>query len=185
MALKISGKDERLRRADFRRFASTAGLLTGAADSAMDDLVAALQSGQIAGAALDVYETEPLPKESPLRALPQIIMTPHLGASTEEAQENVGIEVAEAITDFLLSGAVRNAVNLPSLDAKTYAVVKPFLTLAEKLGRVVAQLAPKRKLIRPEEESLPSEMSERTWRLAVECVAGCSDKSAGNRAYPS
>ena len=107
-------------------------------------LIAAIQEGRVAGAALDVYETEPLPKESPLRGLPQIIMTPHLGASTEEAQENVGIEVAEAITDFLLSGSVRNAVNLPSLDAKTYAVVKPFLTLAEKLGRVVAQLAPKR-----------------------------------------
>lgn len=108
------------------------------------DLIAAVQGGRVAGAALDVYETEPLPKDSPLRALPQIIMTPHLGASTEEAQENVGIEVAEAITEFLLHGAVRNAVNLPSLDAKTYAVVKPFLTLAEKLGRVLAQMAPRR-----------------------------------------
>ena len=71
-------------------------------------------------------------------------MTPHLGASTEEAQENVGIEVAEAITDFLINGAVRNAVNLPNLDAKTYAVVKPYLVLGEKLGRLAAQLAPKR-----------------------------------------
>ena len=108
------------------------------------DLVAAIQSGKIAGAALDVYETEPPPKEFPLRDLPQVIMTPHLGASTEEAQENVGIEVAEAITDYLLNGAVRNAVNLPSLDAKTYAQVKPYLALGEKLGRLVAQLAPKR-----------------------------------------
>jgi D-3-phosphoglycerate dehydrogenase len=73
-----------------------------------------------------------------------VIMTPHLGASTEEAQENVGIEVAEAITDYLLNGAVRNAVNLPNLDAKTYALVKPYLTLGEKLGRLVCQLAPKR-----------------------------------------
>ena len=71
-------------------------------------------------------------------------MTPHLGASTEEAQENVGIEVAEAITDYLVTGAVRNAVNLPNLDAQTFQVVKPFLTLGEKLGRLVAQLAPKR-----------------------------------------
>ena len=71
-------------------------------------------------------------------------MTPHLGASTEEAQENVGIEAAEAITDYLLNGAVRNAVNLPNLDAKTYALVKPYLNLAEKLGRLVAQLSPKR-----------------------------------------
>lgn len=108
------------------------------------DLLAALQSGQVAGAALDVYETEPLPAASPLREAPNLVMTPHLGASTEEAQENVGIEVAEAITDFLLQGVVRNAVNLPSLDAKTYAQVKPYLGLGEKLGRLVAQLAPKR-----------------------------------------
>ncbi len=108
------------------------------------DLYDAIKSGHVAGAALDVYETEPLPKEFPLRDLPQVIMTPHLGASTEEAQENVGIEVAEAITDYLVHGAVRNAVNLPNLDAKTYALVKPYLNLGEKLGRLLAQLAPKR-----------------------------------------
>ncbi|MBI3418155.1 MAG: phosphoglycerate dehydrogenase [Verrucomicrobia bacterium] len=108
------------------------------------DLYEAVKSGQVGGAALDVYETEPLPKDSPLRELPQVIMTPHLGASTEEAQENVGIEVAEAITDYLLNGAVRNAVNMPNLDAKTYALVKPYLNLGEKLGRLLAQLAPKR-----------------------------------------
>lgn len=108
------------------------------------DLFAAIQSGQVAGAALDVYETEPPPGQFNLRDLPQVIMTPHLGASTEEAQENVGIEVAEAITDYLLHGTVRNAVNLPSLDAKTYSVVKPYLNLGEKLGRVLAQMAPKR-----------------------------------------
>jgi D-3-phosphoglycerate dehydrogenase len=104
----------------------------------------AIRSGQVAGAALDVYETEPPPAQFGLRELPQVIMTPHLGASTEEAQENVGIEVAEAITEYLLHGAVRNAVNLPNLDAKTYAVVKPYLNLGEKLGRVLAQLASKR-----------------------------------------
>ena len=108
------------------------------------DLFNAIQSGRVAGAALDVFETEPLPKEFPLRDLPQVIMTPHLGASTEEAQENVGIEVAEAIIDYLVHGAVRNAVNLPNLDAKTYALVKPYLNLGEKLGRLLAQLAPKR-----------------------------------------
>jgi D-3-phosphoglycerate dehydrogenase len=108
------------------------------------DLCAAIKDGKVAGAALDVYEIEPPPKDFPLRDLPQVVMTPHLGASTEEAQENVGIEVAEAITDFLLNGVVRNAVNLPNLDAKTYAQVKPYLALGEKLGRLVAQLAPKR-----------------------------------------
>ena len=107
------------------------------------DLIEAIKSGQVAGAALDVYESEPLLKDHPLRSLQQVIMTPHLGASTEEAQENVGIEVAEAITDYLLLGGVRNAVNLPSLDAKTYAQVKPYLLLGEKLGLLLAQLAPK------------------------------------------
>jgi D-3-phosphoglycerate dehydrogenase len=108
------------------------------------DLLAALESGHVAGAALDVYEQEPPPADFPLRRLPQVIMTPHLGASTEEAQDNVGIEVAESLTDFLLHGTVRNAVNLPSLDAKTYEIIKPYLNLGEKLGRLMAQLAPKR-----------------------------------------
>ncbi|MGA2747820.1 MAG: phosphoglycerate dehydrogenase [Verrucomicrobiota bacterium] len=108
------------------------------------DLYAAIQSGQVGGAALDVYETEPPPADFPLRALPQVVMTPHLGASTQEAQENVGIEVAEAISEYLLSGAVRNAVNLPNLDAQSFQAVKPFLNLGEKLGRLLGQLAPKR-----------------------------------------
>jgi D-3-phosphoglycerate dehydrogenase len=108
------------------------------------DLVEAIKASQVGGAALDVYEVEPLPVDHPLRGLPQVIMTPHLGASTEEAQENVGIEVAEAITDYLMNGAVRNAVNLPNLDAKTYAVVKPYLELGTRLGRLIGQLAPKR-----------------------------------------
>jgi D-3-phosphoglycerate dehydrogenase len=89
------------------------------------DLLAALRSGQVGGAALDVYETEPPPADFPLRALPQVVMTPHLGASTVEAQENVGIEIAEAVTDYLLNGAVRNAVNRPNLGAQTSAAVKP------------------------------------------------------------
>ncbi|HEX3716755.1 MAG TPA: phosphoglycerate dehydrogenase [Verrucomicrobiae bacterium] len=108
------------------------------------DLYAAIQSGQIGGAGLDVYEVEPPPADFPLRALPQVVMTPHLGASTEEAQENVGIEVAEAITDYLLSGAVRNAVNLPNLDAQTFQLVRPFLNLGEKLGRLIGQVGAKR-----------------------------------------
>ena len=79
-----------------------------------------------------------------MRSVPQVVMTPHLGASTKEAQESVGIEVAEAIIDYLVTGAIRNAVNMPSLDAKTYEAVKPYILLGEKLGRLVAQLAPQR-----------------------------------------
>ena len=107
-----------------------------------NDLLAALDSGKVAGAALDVYATEPLPADHPFRKHANLILTPHLGASTNEAQEKCGIEVAEVITGYLLTGEVRNAVNLPYLDAKTYEEVKPYLTLGEKLGKLLAQLAP-------------------------------------------
>lgn len=106
------------------------------------DLLAALDSGKVAGAALDVYETEPLPADHPFRRHPALILTPHLGASTVEAQEKCGIEVAEVITNYLLTGEVRNAVNLPHLDARTYELVRPYLVLGEKLGRLLGQLAP-------------------------------------------
>jgi D-3-phosphoglycerate dehydrogenase len=106
------------------------------------DLLAALDSGKVAAAALDVFVTEPLAADHPFRTHPAIILTPHLGASTAEAQEKCGIEVAEVITNYLLTGEVRNAVNLPHLDAKTYEQVKPYLTLGEKLGRFLGQLAP-------------------------------------------
>jgi len=109
-----------------------------------DALIEAIESGQCAGAALDVYETEPLPADHRLRATDKIIMTPHLGASTTEAQDQCGIEVAELITDYLLHGVVRTAINMPSLDAQTYEIVKPYLTLGEKLGRLLGQLAPNR-----------------------------------------
>jgi len=107
-------------------------------------LKVALESGQVAAAALDVYEVEPPPADFPLRELANIVFTPHLGASTAEAQENVGIEIAQAIKAALLEGEIRNAVNMPSIDAKTFAIVKPYLTLGDKLGRFAAQLAPNR-----------------------------------------
>ncbi|HTQ50470.1 MAG TPA: phosphoglycerate dehydrogenase [Candidatus Acidoferrales bacterium] len=107
-----------------------------------NDLVAALDSGKVAGAALDVFAVEPLPPEHPYRKQPNVILTPHLGASTQEAQEKCGIEVAEVITAYLLTGEVRNAVNLPYLDAKTYEEVKPYLPLGTALGKLLAQLSP-------------------------------------------
>jgi D-3-phosphoglycerate dehydrogenase len=106
------------------------------------DLLAALESGKIAGAALDVFSVEPLPADHPFRKQPNLILTPHLGASTEEAQEKCGIEVAEVIAGYLLTGEVRNAVNLPYLDAKTYEQVKPYLPLGEALGKLLSQLSP-------------------------------------------
>jgi len=106
------------------------------------DLIAALDSGKVAAAGLDVFIVEPLAADHPFRKHPNIILTPHLGASTEEAQEKCGLEVAEVITGYLLTGEVRNAVNLPYLDAKTYEQVKPYMLLGEKLGKLLAQLAP-------------------------------------------
>jgi D-3-phosphoglycerate dehydrogenase / 2-oxoglutarate reductase len=107
-------------------------------------LLEALQEGHVAGAALDVFETEPLPADSPLRSAPNLVLTPHLGASTAEAQESVGIEIAQAIRAALLEGTIRNAVNMPNLDAKTLAIVGPHLRFGEKLGRFLSQIAPKR-----------------------------------------
>ena len=107
-----------------------------------NDLIAALDSGKVAAAGLDVFIVEPLAADHPFRKHPNLILTPHLGASSEEAQEKCGIEVAEVITGYLLTGEVRNAVNMPYLDAETYEKVKPYLLLGEKLGKLLAQLAP-------------------------------------------
>jgi D-3-phosphoglycerate dehydrogenase len=107
-------------------------------------LLEALQAGHVAGAALDVFEIEPLPGDSPLRNASSLVLTPHLGASTAEAQESVGIEIAQAIRAALLEGTIRNAVNMPNLDAKTLAIVGPHLRFGEKLGRFLSQIAPRR-----------------------------------------
>ena len=106
------------------------------------DLITALESKKVAGAALDVFSEEPLPADHPLRKLPNVLLTPHLGASTSEAQVKCGIEVAEIIAAYLLTGEVRNAVNLPFIDAKTYEQVQPYLVLGEKLGKLLSQIAP-------------------------------------------
>jgi D-3-phosphoglycerate dehydrogenase / 2-oxoglutarate reductase len=99
----------------------------------------ALDSGHVAGAALDVFEAEPA-KASPLFGTPGFIATPHLGASTSEAQVNVAIQVAEQMSDFLLLGGVTNAINMPSLSAEEAPRLKPYMALAEKLGRLVGQI---------------------------------------------
>ena len=105
-----------------------------------DALKAALDSGHVAGAALDVFVKEPA-KESPLFGTPNFISTPHLGASTDEAQVNVAIQVAEQLSDYLVSGGVTNALNMPSLSAEEAPKLRPYMALAERLGSLVGQLA--------------------------------------------
>jgi D-3-phosphoglycerate dehydrogenase / 2-oxoglutarate reductase len=102
-------------------------------------LADAIESGHVSGAALDVFEVEP-PPDPRLQKLPQVIATPHIAASTREAQELVGVETATALRDFLRDGIIRNAVNFPSVTAEEFARLQPFLTLGERLGSVVSQM---------------------------------------------
>ena len=103
------------------------------------DLRAALDSGHVAGAAFDVFENEPA-KENVLFGFDNVVTTPHLGAATEEAQENVALQIAEQISDYLLTGAVSNALNMPSISAEEAPRLQPFMGLAEQLGSFAGQL---------------------------------------------
>ncbi len=105
------------------------------------DLYDALSSGRIAGAALDVFTEEP-PKNMDLISLENVICTPHLGASTDEAQVNVAISIAEQISAYLTTGEINGAVNFPAVSAEILSVIQPYLTLAEKLGKFQAQIVP-------------------------------------------
>ena len=125
-------------------------------------LLAAIESGKVAGAALDVYAVEPLPANSPLLTNEKIVTTPHLGASTTEAQEGVAVTVAEQMRDFLLYGELRNAVNAPSLAASDLEALQPYIGLANKLGRFQAQVL---------DENIVSE-------IRIEYSGGLADKDA-------
>ncbi|MFQ3578210.1 MAG: phosphoglycerate dehydrogenase [Verrucomicrobiia bacterium] len=107
-------------------------------------LLEALESGQVAGAALDVYEVEPPPEDFALRNAPGMVFTPHLGASTAEAQESVGIEIADTMRALLLDGVIRNAVNMPNVDKRTLEAIGHYIAFGERLGRFLAQTAPRR-----------------------------------------
>jgi D-3-phosphoglycerate dehydrogenase / 2-oxoglutarate reductase len=104
------------------------------------ELAQALKSGQVGAAALDVFNEEPL-KNSPLQALENLILTPHIGGSTYEAQEAVGVQIAQQVREYLKHGVIQNAVNVPSVSAEEYAEMQPYIVLAERMGAFLAQIS--------------------------------------------
>ena len=133
-------------------------------------LADALKSGQVAGAALDVFETEPA-TDSPLFGLDNVVCTPHLGAATAEAQENVALQVAEQMSDFLLTGAVSNAINMPSVTAEEAPRLRPYMELCRLLGSMAGQLTQSRdgtlKRVTIEYEGLAAKLNHRPLDAAV------------------
>ncbi|HLX38344.1 MAG TPA: phosphoglycerate dehydrogenase [Candidatus Binataceae bacterium] len=162
LGIELVGLDEIFRRADFITVHTpltddTRGLVGAGAFEKMKKgvriincarggivdeaaLAAAIKSGKVAGAALDVFVEEPPPADHPLLKLDSVVVTPHLGAATEEAQVQVAIDIAKQVADFLLEGTVSQAVNIPAVSPKELEVLGPHLTLGERLGRLVAQL---------------------------------------------
>ena len=127
---------------ELARMKSSARVINCARGGLVDEraLYNAIREGRVAGAALDVFEQEPPAPDNPLLALEEVIATPHLGASTREAQEGVAVTVAEQMRDYFQTGALRGAVNAPALGALELSVLQPYLVLAERLGRFQAQL---------------------------------------------
>jgi len=163
MGIELTGMDELLKRSDyitihvplsektknlinresFAKMKKGAFLINCARGGIVNeaDLLAALDEGKVAGAGLDVFEKEPPPADSPLIKHPRVVCTPHLGASTDEAQLNVALEVAEQIVNYFSTGEVKNAVNFPSISAELSKILKPYLSLTEKLGLLQGQMA--------------------------------------------
>ena len=134
-------------------------------ESALAD---AIKAGHVAGAALDVFVEEPPPADHPLLQLPQVIVTPHLGASTSEAQINVAVAIAEQVSKFLLRGEVESAVNMPSVSREMLQLLRPHLLLGEKLGSFLAQLSPEP----PTELSVEyaGQVAELDWRPVTHAI---------------
>jgi D-3-phosphoglycerate dehydrogenase len=139
--------------AELERMKKGAIVVNAARGGVIDEgaLAAAVRGGHIAGAGLDVYAEEPCPADHPLRSLPQVVLTPHLGAATEEAQHNVAIEIAEAVRAALVDGDHTRAVNAPAIGGEEMRRLRPMLELCERIGRIAAAMtdgAPNRAVIR-------------------------------------
>lgn len=134
--------------AAFNKMKKGAYLINCARGGIVDEkaMVKALDAGILSGAALDVFEIEPLPADSPLLKRKDVVLTPHLGASTDEAQVQVGLEAAEQISLFVKEGVLKNAINVPSISLDQLSVLKPHLVLAERLGGFIAQISSPKKI---------------------------------------
>lgn len=133
-----------LNRDTFKKVKKGAYIINCARGGIIDELALAeaLESKQVAGAALDVFEKEPPSPDHPLLKRPEVVLTPHLGASTDEAQLLVSLEVADQVNEYIRNGVVKNAINVPNISLEQMKAVKPYLNLAEKLGAFVGQVLP-------------------------------------------
>ncbi len=147
-------------------------LLVNAARGGIYDeaaLLEGLESGQIGGVALDVFVEEPPPKDHPLLAHERVVVTPHLGASTKEAQDRVALEIAEQVVAYLETSAIKNAVNVPSVSSEIAPRLAPWATLAERLGRFLAQVESK---ARP--QSIEVESAGEPGQLGAKTISACA-----------
>jgi len=168
-AALVPGTERMINAATIAQMKRGARLINAARGELVEEaaLAEALRSGHLAGAAVDVFAEEP-PRNSPLLGLPNVITTPHVAGSTEEAQEEVGAQIAQQVRDFLAEGVLRNAVNLPTLSAEQYRRLRPYLELAERLGSLVAQVAPSRSgRVRISYAGEPAELGTSVLRNAV------------------
>ncbi|MAQ14170.1 MAG: phosphoglycerate dehydrogenase [Sandaracinus sp.] len=179
----VSGTKHLFDAAAFGKMKPTALLVNAARGGIVDEqaLAAALKDGKLAGAALDVFETEPPAADHPLFALDNVVLTPHLGASTHEAQERVGVEICEQMVEYLKHGKVTNGVNVPALGDDAAERVGPVIEVAQRLGALLGQLADKPREVRV---TASGAIADLVSPLAREVLAAFLEKQTGESVNP-